>query len=204
MERTRKKPKRDNKAAPDLTPMIDVTFLLLIFFILVTRFTVDERNHQVNLPDDEGFEQRDTIPKEQITIYCQWDPDAQANSYVVAIDARGRVPVPESYASLEELVIFPGDSAGDVMDKKSRYKRVFQSLVRTIEDYSTRSGANVQKLEVSFARDATRGASSGTAPWLFVSLAVDAAAQINQNREKAGAPELPLTFKFTDSLGVYD
>ncbi|MHC4841980.1 MAG: ExbD/TolR family protein, partial [Planctomycetota bacterium] len=38
MARKKKKRENDAKASPDLTPMIDVTFQLLIFFILCTRF----------------------------------------------------------------------------------------------------------------------------------------------------------------------
>jgi biopolymer transport protein ExbD len=204
MERKRKKRRREDKAAPDLTPMIDVTFQLLIFFILVTRFKTEERDHRADLPKQEGMDDNPAPPREQVTIYCQWDASAGTNSYVVALDARGRVPVPESYAALDDLVIFPSDNAEGVIRKKQRYKGIFDNLVQSIEDYITRSGARVEKIEISFAVNAADGARSGTAPWMFVSLALDAATRVNMNREQAGKSELPVTFKFADALGAYD
>lgn len=203
MARSRKKRKNDEKASPDLTPMIDVTFQLLIFFIICTRFKVEERNHQVQLPKDEGLQSQPSVPKEQISIYCMWDPAAKANNYVVAIDARGRKPVENSYATLEQLVIFPGDSSAQIREKKILYGQIFENVVAATEAYITKSGAKIEKLEISFAVNAMEGASSGTAPWMFVSLAIDASAQINKNREAKGLEPLTVTFKFADALGAF-
>lgn len=203
MSKRRLKRRREEKASPDLTPMIDVTFQLLIFFILATRFKVDERNHRVQLPKDEGLDQTESIPKEQITIYCNWDEDAQGNSYVVAIDARGRRPVEQSFAKLEELVVFPHDSVDLVRGKKRLYTQIFDNLVKAAEAYVISSGAPIEKLEISFAKNAMEGAVSGTAPWMFVSLAIDAAAQVNRNREARGEETLSVTFKFADALQRY-
>lgn len=187
----------------DLTPMIDVVFQLLIFFILCTRFKVDERNHQVQLPKDEGLSSAPSVPKEQVTIYCMWDEGAKANSYVVAIDARGRKPVPDSYATLTSLVIFPGDRGEDIRGKKTLYAQIFNNVVSSVEQYIVNSGAKIEKLEISFAVNSMAGASSGTAPWMFVSLAVDAATRVNYNRTEAGLEPLTVTFKFADSMGRY-
>ena len=203
MARSRKKRKNDEKASPDLTPMIDVTFQLLIFFIICTRFKVEERNHQVQLPKDEGLQSQPSVPKEQISIYCMWDPAAKANNYVVAIDARGRKPVENSYSTLEQLVIFPGDSSAQIREKKILYAQIFDNVVAATEAYITKSGAKIEKLEISFAVNAMEGASSGTAPWMFVSLAIDASAQINKNREAKGLEPLTVTFKFADALGAF-
>lgn len=203
MARQRKKRKNKDKAQPDLTPMIDVTFQLLIFFILCTRFKVEERNHQVQLPKDEGLQSQASVPKEQITIYCNWDGAQKANNYVVAIDARGRKPVDQSYATLEQLVIFPGDGNAAIREKKILYGQIFDNVVAAVEAYIRNSGAKIEKLEISFAINAMEGAASGTAPWMFVSLAIDAAAQVNKNRVEQGLEELSVTFKFADSLGAY-
>ncbi|MBZ0135898.1 MAG: biopolymer transporter ExbD [Planctomycetes bacterium] len=200
---TRRKRSRDN-AMPDLTPMIDVTFQLLIFFILVTRFKVDERDFRTELPRDEGsVRQESRVPKEQLTIYCNWDEAQGANSYVIGIDARGRKPVADSFARLEDLVIFAHDSNDTILLKKQRYKRMFETLVASAEKYISTSGANIEKIEIAFAKNSAEGAVSGTAPWMFVSTAIDAAAGINERRVEAGEPKLDLTFKFTDALGVY-
>lgn len=202
MARQRKKRKNDDKANADLTAMIDVTFQLLIFFILCTRFKVDERNHQVQLPKDEGLSSAPSVPQEQITIYCQWDDGSMTNSYQVAIDARGRKPVEGSAASLAQLVIFPSDGNAAIMNKKQLYSQIFQNLVAAVEAYIVNSGAQIKKLEISFAKDATKGAVSGTAPWMFVSLAIDAAARVNSRRTESGLEPLKVTFKFVDALGA--
>jgi biopolymer transport protein ExbD len=203
MSRRKKRQAREEKASPDLTPMIDVTFQLLIFFILATRFKVDERNHKVELPKDEGLESTPSVPKEQVTIRCEWDEANKSNQYVVALDARALKVVPNSLASLEQMVIFPYDTSSAIIGKKDLYKQVFSSLVVFTEDYIVNSGANIEKLEISFAVNAMRGAVEGTAPWMFVSLAIDAAAQINKNRVANGLKELIVTFKFADSRQVY-
>ena len=204
MARARKKRNNEEKATPDLTPMIDVTFQLLIFFILCTRFKVEERNHQVQLPKDEGLQSQPSVPKEQITIYCNWDPAAGANTYMVAIDARGRKPVENSYSTLEQLVIFPSDGNGAILEKKRLYGQIFDNLVAATEAYINKSGVDrIEKLEISFAVNAMEGAKSGTAPWMFVSLAIDASAKVNQNREANGFKPLSVTFKFADSMGNF-
>jgi biopolymer transport protein ExbD len=204
MARKRKSKRSEDKASPDLTPMIDVTFQLLIFFIICTRFKVEERNHQVQLPKDEGLQSQPSVPKEQITIYCMWDPAQLSHSYVVAIDARGRVPVENSFATLDQLVIFPGDNSAAIRAKKDLYRQIFDNVVNATESYINKAGADrIEKLEISFAVNAMEGATSGTAPWMFVSLAIDASAEINKHRVASSLEPLTVTFKFADSLGAY-
>jgi biopolymer transport protein ExbD len=200
----RKKKENDASAQADMTPMIDIVFQLLIFFIICTRFRVEERNHMVQLPKDEGLHTTPSVPKEQITIYCMWDPGAKTNSYVVAIDARGRVPVENSFASLEQLVIFPNDGNAAIREKKMLYRQLFENVVNATEAYINKAGAErIEKLEISFAVNAMEGATSGTAPWMFVSLAIDASAEINKHRAASNLEPLTVTFKFADSLGAY-
>lgn len=200
----RRRRRQGDKASPDLTPMIDVTFQLLIFFIICTRFKVPERSHQAELPLEDGVLNRHTsIPKEQVTIYCNYDPATGSNDFVLAIGSRGRKPVLGASARLDELVIFENDGRDTIQAKRARYTRIHEVLVQAIKDYARDSGAKIEKLEISFARDATQGAASGTAPWMFVSTAIDAAAGINKQREKAGQPLYPVTFKFVDALGKY-
>lgn len=201
MQRRRKR--RDDSASPDFTPMIDVTFQLLIFFILCTRFKTEERNHRADLPLKEGLQTDKSVRKEFATIYCNWDADTRAGEYVLAIGSRHRKLVPGSRAGLTEMVILPSDETGDVAQKQARYRKVFESVVSFTEACIQQSGAPIEKLELSYVQDATRGAASGTAPWMFVSLAIDACAQINKNRAAAGKTELPVAFKFADALGFH-
>ena len=198
----RRKRKEDN-ASPDLTPMIDVTFQLLIFFILCTRFRHIEQFFETDLPKDQGIRQDPSPPKEQLTIYCQWDAATQANSYVIALDARGRRPVEGSFARIDELVTFASDTDATAAQKRARYLDVQGRLVKALEKYRIESGAKIEKIEISFAVNAVEGARSGTAPWVFVTLAIDATSSINKRRADNGEKPLPVSFKFADALGTY-
>lgn len=199
----RKRRRQPEQAAPNLTPMIDVTFQLLIFFILATRFRTPEENHRVQLPRTDGLNDEASAPQEQLTIYCQWDEQAQVNSFVIGAMARARVPVPGSAARLDELVIYPHDSLADALAKRSRYEQLFLGLGQAVEEYIQGSGTHIERIEISFSRDAAQGASSGTVPWMFVSLAIDAAARVNQNRAGRGQEPVMVTFKFADALQRY-
>jgi biopolymer transport protein ExbD len=52
----------------DMTPMIDVTFLLLIFFMCTLKFKTLEGKLSAFLPKDVGVNQMDAEPKEKIEI----------------------------------------------------------------------------------------------------------------------------------------
>jgi len=204
LARRRRRRRRTQDAKADLTAMIDVTFQLLIFFILCTRFKTQEQHFQNELPKDEGNHTDPLpIPKEQLTIYCNYDQQTGANDYVLAIGARGRKTVPGTRATLNELVIFARDGNDVIREKKALYADLHHALVLAMKDYVKTSGAKIEKFEISFAKDATQGARSGTAPWMFVTVAIDAAAAINKERNKAGQPQYPLTFKFADAMGRY-
>ena len=52
----------------DMTPMIDVTFLLLIFFMCTLKFKVLEGKLGAYLPKDVGVNPQDAEPKEKVDI----------------------------------------------------------------------------------------------------------------------------------------
>lgn len=61
----------DNTVPLDMTPMIDCIFLLLIFFILTSKFTPDEKAIASLMPTDKGqaaAASASPIPKEQVNI----------------------------------------------------------------------------------------------------------------------------------------
>ena len=61
----------DNSVPLDMTPMIDCIFLLLIFFILTSKFTPDEKAIASLMPTDKGqaaAASASPIPKEQVNI----------------------------------------------------------------------------------------------------------------------------------------
>jgi len=52
----------------DMTPMIDIVFQLLIFFMLTIQFKTLEGKLAANLPKDVGVNQTDAEPKEKVEI----------------------------------------------------------------------------------------------------------------------------------------
>jgi hypothetical protein len=196
--RTRKR-RQDERATPNLTPMIDVTFQLLIFFLLCTRFTTPQGGFDAELPNKHGLDPTlAEVPGEPLTIYCQWDPRAQAGSYVVALASRARLAVADSYLAMGDVVPLLSEPADRKRDRKAEYTRVFDALVSGLIQFERQSGEPTS-YEISFAQDAARGAASGTAPWAYVTLAIDAVTQRNKQRADADQPALPVNFKFADS-----
>ncbi|MDY7009595.1 MAG: biopolymer transporter ExbD [Planctomycetota bacterium] len=66
-QRERKKKRRSTAIQPPLTPMIDIVFQLLLFFLLACQFRADEGHIAANLPDISGPPPR-TISIEPIDI----------------------------------------------------------------------------------------------------------------------------------------
>ena len=61
----------------EMTPMIDVTFLLLIFFMCTIKFKTLEGKLAAYLPKDVGVNASDAEPKEKIDIYLRLDAAGQ-------------------------------------------------------------------------------------------------------------------------------
>ena len=70
LKRGRPKP----KLQPPLTPMIDVTFQLLLFFILTMQFRQAEGQIPADLPVEQGEKAKVTTPLEPITVYLRPSP----------------------------------------------------------------------------------------------------------------------------------
>jgi len=202
---SRNRRRRDpNLPSFDMTPMIDCVFQLLIFFIVCTRFKQDERRFEPHLSTTEGLRtDQPPAPQEQLTIYCQWDADAAQGQFAIGISARGRKAVANSQVALTELLPLDRDGPSEVARKHEIYVRTHAALKEACLSYIAQSGATIDKLEISFAKDATLGARSGTAPWAFVSLAIDAANAINVDRKKRGEGAYNVTFKFADAREVF-
>ena len=59
-------PDETEDLAPNLTPMVDVTFLLLTFFLLATTFLDPEKEINIELPVAQSGSEAGEIPKEII------------------------------------------------------------------------------------------------------------------------------------------
>lgn len=71
----------------NLTPLIDIVFLLLIFFLVATRFSEEERELDILLPDASEAQPLTSKPREMF----------------INIDERGRYYVTGEFLSLKKL-----------------------------------------------------------------------------------------------------
>jgi biopolymer transport protein ExbD len=58
--------------ALDLTPMIDIVFLLLVFFAITAVFLEVERRFDAALPTDRGIADAAAIPLAEIALFLEW------------------------------------------------------------------------------------------------------------------------------------
>ncbi len=77
------KQQEDNGAEIDLTPMLDVVFIMLIFFIVVASF-IKEAGVEVNRPDDN----QQTDPEDSVSIVVEVAADNQIWMENRRVDAR--------------------------------------------------------------------------------------------------------------------
>ncbi len=70
-QREDKKKHASTAIQPPLTPMIDIVFQLLLFFLLACQFRMDEGQIAANLPDLSGKPPPKTIPVDPIDITLQ-------------------------------------------------------------------------------------------------------------------------------------
>ena len=62
----------------DLTPMIDMTFLLIAFFMLIINFSETEKDQDLELPDSKVARTPDEPPKYQIVMNLRASKDGTA------------------------------------------------------------------------------------------------------------------------------
>lgn len=77
----------DERASLDLTPMIDVVFLLIIFFMVATKFSELERDLELQLPEVAQSAAMTSAPKQR----------------VVSIHDDGQISLDDQPVSLEQL-----------------------------------------------------------------------------------------------------
>ena len=106
-------------AAPDITPLIDVVFLLLIFFMVSTVFKKDEMALLLNLPKTEKGE---SVEKQDKSIYIELSKEEIAyNGKKISLEN-----MEESLKSVTKKTI-PIDLR---IDKDVKYDRVVQLIAK--------------------------------------------------------------------------
>ena len=82
------KTQQDDQPRLDLTPMIDVVFLLIIFFMVATSFDEMERDIEIELPEVASAQALTDAPKQR----------------VVTVSAEGQVTLDNKKITLPELI----------------------------------------------------------------------------------------------------
>lgn len=95
----------NEKNEMEMTPMIDVTFLLLIFFMCTLKFKLLEGKLTAYLPKDVGVNQTEAEPIEKVQI------DIHVDELGKKMDAKGENPYNDP----------TGDSRHTFKDRKVRY-----------------------------------------------------------------------------------
>lgn len=110
--------KRRESIAPDLTPLIDVAFLLLIFFMVSTVFKKDELALNLSLPKSSA--ERITIDNKQITIEVSNDYLA-INGKIYSLDDFEKIIAQNANTHKNKALIVR-------IDKEVKYERVTKIL----------------------------------------------------------------------------
>ncbi len=74
------------KLQPELTPMIDVTFLLLLFFLLTMRFQQAEGQLPADLPRPEAAAVAATVPLEPVRVTLDVDDAGALAIHISQVD----------------------------------------------------------------------------------------------------------------------
>jgi len=129
------KHKRDTTAGMNITPMIDVVFLLLIFFITVSQIS-KINNVKLELPSQKGSEEQ---KKANITVNVNQDGEI--------IVSGNKLSIPQLVATItDELVAVDNDSSRLIVVLRGDKR----GTSRTVNDI-VRAGGKLGLTQVKFA-----------------------------------------------------
>ncbi|MDO5580733.1 MAG: biopolymer transporter ExbD [Planctomycetia bacterium] len=99
----------------NMTPMIDIVFLLISFFTLVINFSQSEQHERVQLPKSELAQPPDTMPSEPLTLQVSDTDEIFLGSTVCFLDDLSRTGMgePFSKALRDELRVLAAISRVD-------------------------------------------------------------------------------------------
>lgn len=103
--------RRRTSHVPNLTPLIDIVFLLLVFFMLTSHFVRDEVLN-IDLPEADSGEALDA--PEQIEIVINDAGEYLLNSEVVSLEALEDLLAEQMKAQKEKVVRIRGDEHVDL------------------------------------------------------------------------------------------
>ncbi len=82
--RRRKQPTKSSVIAPDLTPMIDVTFQLLIYFLVTSSFIPDEGQIPGSLPSNKGRATTSPVKPVELSVDESGDMTNETARYTIS------------------------------------------------------------------------------------------------------------------------
>lgn len=103
--------RRRTSYVPNLTPLIDIVFLLLVFFMLTSHFVRDEVLN-IDLPEADSGESLDE--PEQIEIVINGAGEYLINSRIIAQDSLENILLDELKGQKEKVVRIRGDTHVDL------------------------------------------------------------------------------------------
>ncbi len=103
--------RRRTSHVPNLTPLIDIVFLLLVFFMLTSHFVRDEVLN-IDLPEADSGEALDE--PEQVEVIINEDGEYSVNSQRVSLEALEQLLIIELSEQKEKVVRIRGDENVDL------------------------------------------------------------------------------------------
>lgn len=103
--------RRRTSHTPNLTPLIDIVFLLLVFFMLTSHFVRDEVLN-IDLPEAESGDALDE--PQQIEVIINEAGEYLINSQIVPVDALENILIEKLKEQKEKVVRIRGDKEVDL------------------------------------------------------------------------------------------
>lgn len=103
--------RRRTSHTPNLTPLIDIVFLLLVFFMLTSHFVRDEVLN-IDLPEAESGDALDE--PQQIEVIINEAGEYLINSQIVPVDALENILIEKLKGQKEKVVRIRGDKEVDL------------------------------------------------------------------------------------------
>lgn len=103
--------RRRTSHVPNLTPLIDIVFLLLVFFMLTSHFVRDEVLN-IDLPEADSGEALDQ--PQQIEVLITEQGEYSVNSQIVSLDELETILLDEIKDQKEKVVRVRGDKNVDL------------------------------------------------------------------------------------------
>lgn len=143
------------EAEMDMTPMIDVTFLLLIFFMCTLHFKTLEGMLQAHLPKDQGLQSKqiEKDPEEPITVKILKSSGETTALWVGDEQLQGRTRFNQLYLKIKKIIqASPGSNIPVIIDPDIDVP--YQDIISTLNACRRVDLGRSKPLRVKFAAKA--------------------------------------------------